>query len=904
MKRFITQSLNILMLLLMVFNYAHAQDAVKKDKPITLKHWMTPEEAKLSHLIGKDARATDPAEGPVTNLAEFDKMQSVLVRYSFGISYALIAEMSQKCRVTTIVANSSDQTYVTNQYSNQGVNLDNCEFILAPSDSYWTRDYGPWFVIDGNDELGIVDFTYNRPRPNDNAIPSKVANEYGFNLFEMDIETAGGNYMTDGMGISASSQLIWDENPGYTHDEIAQIFEDYLGIGMYHVVQDPNNTYIDHIDCWGKYLDVDKVLIRSVPESHPQYDELEATADYFASQNSSYGKPYQVFRVNTPNNEPYTNSLILNKRVFVPITNSQWDDDAIASYQEAMPGYEILGFTGSWESTDALHCRTKGIADQNMVHITHIPTEGEQPVLSSYDLEATIKTFSGAALNTDSVLIFYRVNGGEWMTEAMNNTSGQTWAGSISGVGQGSQVDYYLYAADQEGNHITHPFIGEPDPHIFIAGEQAFAHIDVTPGEISASAPVGETATETMQICNTGELDLNFEITSNTSVFGQVSTTVPDSPSASSYDYDTWEELNWTEFDVTDAGTLGGVLVSYDWESDDWPEEGSFHLMSPAGTETVIAAGSPTGNYSVDMTAFNDEEMSGTWRMWIEDTYGDGGHQATNIDVTFTYVISTINWISADPVSGTVAPGDCINISVTCDATELEAGMHEGTLMVASNDPDFPEVEIPVTFEVTELGYVTPLPDTMWVITWDEMYQMATITNNSNAAVEVEEIQEEGFSQFGWNTEQYSQTLPHTLHPGEDLTFWVFIWPGVFDNYSLVYDSVQIVTSVEDYYMTLAVNTDLLGSVNDPDQTNASIYPSPFTDHLTIDLSRMTEAVQSISITDLSGRIVKEFAAAEIISGQITWNINEVGIPVGQGVYLIQIQTSETTEIFKVLKMR
>ena len=50
--------------------------------------------------------------------------------------------------------------------------------------------------------------------------------------------------------------------------------------------------------------------------------------------------------------------------------NSGWDDDAIEVYQEAMPGYEVLGFTGSWESTDALHCRVKGIPD-----ISYVPYE-------------------------------------------------------------------------------------------------------------------------------------------------------------------------------------------------------------------------------------------------------------------------------------------------------------------------------------------------------------------------------------------------------------------------------------------------------------------------------------------------------------------------------------------------
>jgi hypothetical protein len=43
--------------------------------------------------------------------------------------------------------------------------------------------------------------------------------------------------------------------------------------------------------------------------------------------------------------------------------SSSWDDDALAAYQEAMPSHEILPFTGSWYSTDGLHCRAKGIPD-------------------------------------------------------------------------------------------------------------------------------------------------------------------------------------------------------------------------------------------------------------------------------------------------------------------------------------------------------------------------------------------------------------------------------------------------------------------------------------------------------------------------------------------------------------
>ena len=181
--------------------------------------------------------------------------------------------------------------------------------------------------------------------------------------------------MTDGMGISASSTLVFEENPSQSQNQIRAKIEEYLGVPNFHVIDDPNNTYIDHIDCWAKYLSPTRVLIREVPASHPQYDEIEETADYFANTVNEWGEPWEVHRIWTPNDQPYTNSLILNEKVLVPVTGSNWDDEALAVYQEAIPGYEVLGFTGSWESTDALHCRIKGIPDPvSYTHLT-LPTK-------------------------------------------------------------------------------------------------------------------------------------------------------------------------------------------------------------------------------------------------------------------------------------------------------------------------------------------------------------------------------------------------------------------------------------------------------------------------------------------------------------------------------------------------
>ena len=384
----------------------------------------TPEEWENRHLIHTMGRETDPPIGPVRNIAEYEPMQGALIRYPFGISTSIIKEIAQDVKVYCLVS-SGLQNSAYNSMNNADVNMDNVEFILGGTDSYWTRDYGPWWVVDGNGEVGIVDFTYNRPRPNDNDAPLKVSDHLNVPYYSADFVSTGGNYMTDGFGLSASTQIAYTENSECnTNDQssvplepceyVDNIVEDYYGVTDYHVVADPNNEYIDHIDCWGKFLSPTKILIRSVPTSHSQYNEIEEVASYFEDVIASNGQPFEVFRIYTPNDQPYTNSLILNNKVFVPVMNSSWDDEALDIYQAALPNHEILPFTGSWMSTDALHCRVKGIPDISLYQYSQgdVNTDG---VLNVLDIVLTVNFVLGvdtpsniqnnlADMNSDGIL--------------------------------------------------------------------------------------------------------------------------------------------------------------------------------------------------------------------------------------------------------------------------------------------------------------------------------------------------------------------------------------------------------------------------------------------------------------------------------------------------------------------
>jgi len=448
-------------------DWQRAYGPYKPGEYSTLPQEMTPEEQRLWDLKRPTPVPSIPPPPPVRHVGEFERMQGVLIRYPLGISADVVREMAQDVIVYTIVSSESVKTDAVNFFVSNRVNMDHVQFVLAPTDSIYTRDYGPWGIFEGLDGSAIMDFTYNRPRPNDDAIPGVVSKYLGQPIFTMDLIHSGGNFMSDGMGVAASTDLVVSENPGKTVYDIMQTMKDFLGIHTYHMVPDPTGTYIQHIDTWGKFLSVDKLLIRQVPSSHPQYTATEATVAYFAGQMSSFGTPYQIYRVDTANDEPYTNALILNNKVLVPIVGTTADAAALAAYQAMMPGYQVLGFTGSWLSTDALHCRVMGIPDAGMLYIEHFPVVGDVPTDQAILIRATVTPYSGQTLTRNSPSLYWKTSPTDSYTGIrMTAVSATEYQAVIPAQPSAGKVYYYIHAEDNSGRSENHPFIGTPDPHV------------------------------------------------------------------------------------------------------------------------------------------------------------------------------------------------------------------------------------------------------------------------------------------------------------------------------------------------------------------------------------------------------------------------------------------------------
>lgn len=405
---------------------------------------------------------------PIRQPAEFEPMQGVIIGYPFSLTLPIIKEMAEDTEVVTLCLNAAQEAIVIQKYKQNRVNLNNCSFIHHKIEVSCTRDYAPWFLIDGNGEQGIADFRFPWPgEPGNNGVPMAVGREYNIPVYYMGIASEGGNYMTDGLGISVSTVLVDEDNPNHTRHQIKQVVNDYLGVHTYHIVPHAIKTWLKHLDCWAKFLTPDTILIAEAPMGHPNHQGLEDARSYFENQISGYGTPYKIVRVNCPNAEPYTNALILNHKVLVPIMGTPGPDNAaLDAYKAAMPGYQVHGFTGSWSSNGALHCQTMGITDRHMLYIKHTPLLDRPPEANGFPIQAEVIPYSGKSLINNTPEVLWKTSG-KWNTVKMTNTGGDLYLAYLPSQPEGVTIQYYIHGEDASGRSEYHPYMGAPGAHSF-----------------------------------------------------------------------------------------------------------------------------------------------------------------------------------------------------------------------------------------------------------------------------------------------------------------------------------------------------------------------------------------------------------------------------------------------------
>ncbi|MDP7004860.1 MAG: agmatine deiminase family protein, partial [Phycisphaerales bacterium] len=220
------------------------------------KH-LTKQELKYiqSNPIVAPRGVTSPPVGPIRCVAEYEPMDGILLAWE-GYS-SIVAEMA--ARITTVgeadavivIDQSNEQSQALSQISSYGGDTDRVKFYYRTVDTVWIRDYGPRYIYEG-DCRAIVDHTYNRPRPNDNALNGHFAEEVGHALYELPLVHGGGNFHLNGIDERGwSTELILNENGGMSEAEIRGYWQDYQNLNVTITDAFPTSVdYTQHIDMW------------------------------------------------------------------------------------------------------------------------------------------------------------------------------------------------------------------------------------------------------------------------------------------------------------------------------------------------------------------------------------------------------------------------------------------------------------------------------------------------------------------------------------------------------------------------------------------------------------------------------------------------------------------------------
>ena len=447
-------------------------------------HAMTLEEqqamaAYLKNYHNNSIRATPtPPPGQVRTMAEWEPIQALILSWTGQptIQREIVRAAVKECKVIILTTNPDN---VSGILTNAGIPLDSVTFLNAPFNTIWVRDYGPWTVYKNDvDSLWIVDWIYNRPRPQDDQVPTVISNYLGLPIYEatqapMDWIHTGGNHLPDGLGTLFSSNLVLNENPGKSEAQIDSIADVFLGVKQY--IKFPTLPFdgIHHLDMHMRVIDEETIFFGQYPEGIADGPQIEANIKYLQEGfSSSLGHAYNILRLPMPPDgngrypnqggsyRTYTNSIFLNKTILVPTYEEKYDTTALRIYRENLPGYNVVGINCNSiiGSLGALHCITKTVGVNQPLWIAHARLKDSDDASREYPVTAIVKHREGV----QAVELFYKISTDSTYTMAsmvLVDTAASIWGGIIPPFPSGTEVQYYIHATATTGQQQVRPIV-------------------------------------------------------------------------------------------------------------------------------------------------------------------------------------------------------------------------------------------------------------------------------------------------------------------------------------------------------------------------------------------------------------------------------------------------------------
>ncbi len=288
----------------------------------------------------------------------------------------IIKEIQSRELVHINVPNENWETIVRQQLEEHGCPTRNVFCHYIKTNESWCRDHGPAFVIKGG-KSAIVDWGFNAwggkypPYDDDDAVPTRIAEEFELPVFYPKIVMEGGSVEFNGAGTVLTTTdclLNKNRNPKLSKKKIEQYLKDFYGqrevLWLTGGIEGDDTD--GHIDDLARFISPTKLVI--AVEEDPKDANYKILRDV-RKQVSKF--PFEIIEIPMPSAveydgqrlpATYVNFYFVNGALLVPTYRDRKNDrKALEILQSHLPKHKVIGIDCVeliW-GLGAIHCLTQ-----------------------------------------------------------------------------------------------------------------------------------------------------------------------------------------------------------------------------------------------------------------------------------------------------------------------------------------------------------------------------------------------------------------------------------------------------------------------------------------------------------------------------------------------------------------
>ena len=300
----------------------------------------------------------------------------------------MVKYISRGEKVRIIVESVQHKLKAKKVLSSANIDLKNIEFFILETNRGWTRDSGPIFIKNNENEIAEVNFKFNGWAKYSNYKKDEKLPKFISKKFKLDniipcynnnhVVLEGGSIDTNGRGtLFTTEECLLDtkvqvRNPGYTKEDYEVVFKKYLGI--FTIIWLGNGITGDdthgHVDDLCRFVNHNTVVLAQEKNPHDEnYTKLKENKERIIDIKIEDGSNVEI--VDLPMPSPvifkgqrlpasYANFYFSNYAVLVPTFNDTNDRIALGILSELITDRPVIGINAVdliW-GLGAIHCLT------------------------------------------------------------------------------------------------------------------------------------------------------------------------------------------------------------------------------------------------------------------------------------------------------------------------------------------------------------------------------------------------------------------------------------------------------------------------------------------------------------------------------------------------------------------